>query len=344
MHFLDKTIASSKSDEVVKYRRDDSELTTMHDVNEYQIAPEKVTIQNLNEFTKGGMTTREACIDIIETYYKKCLNENHPSEVDLSDVAYFYNAAGETEKAKKFYIKAAESWRKPGRAIVYPGLYYKLAGEPEKSKECWLDAVETSISTGNYGAAGLYYEHLGMTDKAKEMWLNAIDQRIAAGDYKNLSFYYEKLEMHDKACESTLTYTEKLVAAGEHRLAAECYEKAGMTNKARGCWLKLAEELVAEGLYNNAAEYCEKVGTMDGASECYIKIADGFVVTGEPIRAIGYYKRANISLTTLPKESQEKLLGLVREGNVAITRGLAKLVETEEDEIIFNEARAGLVL
>jgi hypothetical protein len=38
------------------------------------------------------------------------------------------------------------------------------------------------------------------------------------------------------------------------------------------------------------------------------------------------------------------MLELIRTGNVEATQCLASLVKSEEDELIFNEARAGMVL
>jgi hypothetical protein len=83
---------------------------------------------------------------------------------------------------------------------------------------------------------------------------------------------------------------------------------------------------------------------IDKAKECCLKTANKKIAEGSYESAINYYAQADISLTTLPKETQEKLLKFVMEGNVEATQGLAKLVKSDEDEIIFNEARAGMVL
>jgi tetratricopeptide (TPR) repeat protein len=137
---------------------------------------------------------------------------------------------------------------------------------------------------------------------------------------------------------------ELLVENGKFGKAAECYEIAGEPEKAKECYIKVADTYVAKNSNTWAAAYYEKAGMKDKAKECYIKAAEVYAADEDYTHAIESYKRANLSLATLPRESQEKLLGLIREGNVEATQGLALLVKNEEEELIFNEARAGLVL
>jgi hypothetical protein len=83
---------------------------------------------------------------------------------------------------------------------------------------------------------------------------------------------------------------------------------------------------------------------MEKAKECYLKEAEKFMAVEDYTGAVIDYRHANLSLTTIPKEPQEKMLELIRTGNVEATQCLASLVKSEEDELIFNEARAGMVL
>jgi len=171
------------------------------------------------------------------------------------------------------------------------------------------------------------------------------EKEIAEGNYDWAAELFEEAGEHEKARECYLRQAEKGIAAGKIGLATEYFEKAGMKDKAKECWLKEAEEYVAKGDYFLAA-YCYKnIGRIDKAEGYYLKGADLLIADERYVDALDYYKLANIgSLTGLPKETQEKLLGLVRKGNVKATQGLAKLVKTEEEELIFNEARAGMVL
>jgi hypothetical protein len=65
---------------------------------------------------------------------------------------------------------------------------------------------------------------------------------------------------------------------------------------------------------------------------------------GDYGQAISFYKEAYGSLVGIPEKERNALLEQVKSGNVIVIQKLAELVKNEEEELIFNEARAGWVL
>jgi hypothetical protein len=111
--------------------------------------------------------------------------------------------------------------------------------------------------------------------------------------------------------EYNLAKAEMLVERKRFAEASTCYEKAKEPEKAKECKLKQAELCFDREYY------------------------EGMVI---------WYMEAGISLSEISKDMQKKVLDLIRQGNIEATQGLASLVENEEDEVMFNEARAGMVL
>jgi hypothetical protein len=93
-------------------------------------------------------------------------------------------------------------------------------------------------------------------------------------------------------------------------------------------------------------------GTVYGNSKDYyanytgsaLEVAKMYLEQGEYGMAVGLYKEAYNSLLEIPENERNALLEQVKSGNVIVTQRLAALVKSEEDELIFNEARAGMVL
>jgi hypothetical protein len=135
---------------------------------------------------------------------------------------------------------------------------------------------------------------------------------------------------------------------------ARAFEKLGDPEAAKQCWKLAGEYFITVKNFYQASDCYEKAGIPEQAKKCRINDADEYIkssVYAEEFntresysKALKIYKTEGCSLSTLPKESQEKILRLVRKGNVEATQCLAELVKTEEEELIFNEARAGLVL
>jgi hypothetical protein len=148
-----------------------------------------------------------------------------------------------------------------------------------------------------------------LTKDEKQRYFKAAEKCVAEGEYGEAGGWYKLVEMFDKSREYYAKEAEKSIAKGSYYGAAGWYKLAEMTDKTIACWAKLyLDKKDYKGMAERLSEY------------------------------------PDFSLSQIPKETQERLLELVRKGNVAITRGLAKLVQTEEDELLFNEARAGLVL
>jgi tetratricopeptide (TPR) repeat protein len=178
----------------------------------------------------------------------------------------------------------------------------------------------------------------------KEKLLKEAEKLISERKYGSAAELFAKAGEPEKAKEFYIKSAEKWIASRDYDWAADSYMAAGMTEKAKECLIQAAERHIAKKEYGWAAEAYAKVGETEKEKECYLKQAGGFIVSENYTAAVVYYKLANVSLTALPKESLEKILGLVREGNVAVTQGLAAIVKTDEEELMFNEARAGMVL
>jgi tetratricopeptide (TPR) repeat protein len=127
--------------------------------------------------------------------------------------------------------------------------------------------------------------------------------------------------------------------------AANFYRQAGETKAESACMIYAnAQSLVNEERFDAAANCYKQVGETEAANACLISWGLKLMGRGYVDRAFDFYKSNDISLSKMPKEMQEKMLDLVKKGNVKITQNLAKLVKTEEEELMFNEARAGMVL
>ena len=158
---------------------------------------------------------------------------------------------------------------------------------------------------------------------------------------------------------------EEQVVIGISESTTKYHLKAGDLEAAKKCaltayiecqiWAEKSKDKVGPEVIKNYLERAEQllkeVGLIDAGlklpkdiNESYKTVADILIAKKQYVNAITCFKNAGCSLSTLPKTTLEKLLGLAREGNVRLIQGLAGLVQTEEDEILFNEARAGMVL
>jgi tetratricopeptide (TPR) repeat protein len=220
------------------------------------------------------------------------------------------------------------------------GWCFKMVTEAEKQRQ--IKTAEECVSTGSYGIAEGWYEKIGDTEKAKECCIKQAEACAIKGSYMNAGNWYEKGGEMDKAKEYWVKLAEECAAKGAYHVAEGWYEKIGDTEKAKECCIKQAEACVSTGSYSIAGGWYEKVGLLDKAVECWTKVYfdkkdyEGMITM--------LCKRADFSLSQIPKDMRGGLLELVRKGNVRATQSLAKLVKTEEDELMFNEARAGMVL
>jgi tetratricopeptide (TPR) repeat protein len=195
--------------------------------------------------------------------------------------------------------------------------FFNTAGMSKEAKECWLKEAEGAVANGSYLRAGKCYEKLGETDKAKECWTKFID------------YCFARMKRADaiRSCKEEGIPEDLICTVIKDRV-----EKAD----------KEADSYINRREYGNAVYCYTKAGMTE--QQAHERVANSAVTKKDYNEAINLYTQANLTLATLTKESQEQLLRFVREGNVTVTQGLAALVQTEEDEIIFNEARAGLVL
>ena len=88
--------------------------------------------------------------------------------------------------------------------------------------------------------------------------------------------------------------------------------------------------------------YVELTADTDWAA--YIKTAQFLIKDERYYQAIFMCKKFGVPLSEIPEYERKKMLGLVSNGDVHATQNIAKLVKSEEDELLFNEARAGMVL
>jgi tetratricopeptide (TPR) repeat protein len=168
----------------------------------------------------------------------------------------------------------------------------------------------------------------------KHELIRRAESALTRDDFERAGSYYKHAGEMEKAKECYIKAAERFVAE------AEAEEKTNVGFMAVARWSKLG----GGGNYSLAAYNYEKAGEHEKAKECYIKEASELMADGDYVAAVENYKDANLTLTELPKESQEKLLGLVSKGHVAVTQSLAELVKSEEEELMFNEVRAWLVL
>jgi tetratricopeptide (TPR) repeat protein len=212
----------------------------------------------------------------------------------------------------------------------------------EAERQMWKKTADSLAASGSYMTAGGWYEKAGLLDKAKECCVKFAEECAIKGSYMNAGGWYEKGGEIDKAKECWAKFAEECADNRSYSTAGGWYEKAGELDKAKECWIKQAKECASTGNYGTAGDWYEKVGLPDKAVECWTKVY--FDKKDYEGMTTMLCKRADLSLSQIPKGTRGGLLELVRKGNVRATQGLAKLVKNEEDELIFNEARAGLVL
>jgi tetratricopeptide (TPR) repeat protein len=131
--------------------------------------------------------------------------------------------------------------------------------------------------------------------------------------------------------------------------AADYYRQAGEFDQADRCLIVNGLVLFNKGQVDSAREFYKNNDIsfskmQKDVQEKVINFGLVYIDKGYVDSAITFYGIIGVYISQMPKNVQEKLLKPVREGNVTTTQKLASLVNSEEDEILFNEARAGMVL
>jgi tetratricopeptide (TPR) repeat protein len=271
-----------------------------------------------------GLTKKQAYIELAEF----CIKTKEPSKA-----AEFYERAGEAKKAKECYIKLAEGFAANDDKDI-AGDWYEKAGEHEKAKECWLN-VGWKEPEKNFKKAGL--SEYDACVKAAEVY-------VGIKAWWEASECYKRIGLKDKAKECLIKLAEFDSKNEHYRQAAEYYEEAGLNEKAKECWIDEARKLVSPrfNMHDEAVECYTKGGFTE--QESIIRVAADCLIKNNYCEAAKFYAIGNYSLSDFPKDVREKMLELVKDGNVTATQNIARTVKSEEDEVIFNEARAGLVL
>jgi hypothetical protein len=107
--------------------------------------------------------------------------------------------------------------------------------------------------------------------------------------------------------------------------------------------LKKAEKYYEQRDYQNALWYYKEVGVPDKEKECWIKLAGEFIDEGGYSSAISIYKNHASSLSEIPQDKLEKVLELVRKGDVGAAQCLAVLIKSEEAVMLYKKNYGSLL-
>jgi tetratricopeptide (TPR) repeat protein len=204
-----------------------------------------------------------------------------------------------------------------------------------------LRRAERLVADKVYSLAAGLFEEAREYKKAKKCAAKAAKELVAEKSYDDAARYYEKAYMINKARECWKKEAEKDMSQNFHDSALIAYQKSGLNSD--DATVKVIEGLIEKREYDGAEIwYVQRLGLTE--KEARLKIAEACFANGIYHDAIAYLKKSDCQLADIPKKIREELLMLVTEGNIEVTQSLASLVKSEEDELIFNEARAGMVL
>jgi tetratricopeptide (TPR) repeat protein len=190
-------------------------------------------------------------------------------------------------------------------------------------KQRYTKMAEEAIARNQFGSAGDYYKRAGNVEKSNEFFAKEAEWHLSREDYSKAAIYFEKAD-------------RKGEASACRKISIKTLSGSQFNNR--------AEKQIDKKIHYMAAKFYDEAGESKKAKECWTKAAQNFLDTNDYSSAIECYKNAKVSLSTLPEYIQERVLETIKSGDVKEIQGLAALVQTEEDELIFNEAHVGLVL
>jgi hypothetical protein len=266
-----------------------------------------------------------------KTIYMR-IAEYRLSEDNKEGAIKYYSKAGLSEK--EACIAIAEHFAKESRDSSYhhAALWFEEAGEKRRARWYFSEQAKRWVKKGEAGAAGFCYKKIGKMKEAREQYLKAAEKGIKDKRMPNeiAEFYLEAGEAEkakEWAFKAKMHYTDWLKRSAEKQK-----DKLNDIEVAK-TWLERADNL------------CNKLDVKEGESaKLMLSIARSSIERKDYDNAIYCYRRTKSSLLSIPAEEREKLLVAVKEGCVNVIQGLAGLVQTEEEELMFNEARVGLVL
>jgi hypothetical protein len=152
--------------------------------------------------------------------------------------------------------------------------------------------------------------------------------------------------------EAMLKYAKEDETKKRYGDAAYIHGLLGDYKKARQLLIKDADDILARGGIEWAMTCYKSLMDTKCLKEFFMEAAERIIQNHEIRRlslptwyqAITILKEGNFSLSEVSENVRGTLLTLVSEGNIEATQSIAELVKTEDDELMFNEARAGLVL
>jgi uncharacterized protein HemY len=286
---------------------------------------------------------------------KKCI-ERAEDCIDrewFSNAADWYEKAGEHEKAKGILTKVIEG-DIALNDYASAGDHYEQLGNIDKARECWRIGAQALVDQNLPVKASGYYEKLGDTEKAKECLEKGANSWIEAGRYDKAAECYNEAKEPEKEKECLIRHVDTLISERNYRTAAQVVGRIGDAEKQKEYFMILGRLEAEHGSYWYAGNNFELAGCMDLAARCYTVAAAQWGSMGHQdvadnlrkaaAECFGKLFSAYDSLSELPQKLRDEMLGLVKDGDITATQGLAALVKTEEDELIFNEARARMVL
>jgi tetratricopeptide (TPR) repeat protein len=312
-----------------------------------------------NLFGGAGETARAK-----ECWIKEAEGSVTKGEYDWA--AAYYKRGGEHKKAKECWTKEAKKRlaeiTEPGATIegmfndvvhdtafilarsnaVDTSLEVLMSEEGIGVEEAKYKIMELLVDKVRYDIGIDSVTGIGLTDQ--KLCIKFADKCVADGKGGNelaAEFYkrggdIEKanamfVEVGDKQCTGRWWNVD---------YATKYYTKAGMTEEQANA--RAADNLFESGRYEAAAEYYKKIGNTEKGRLSSANWAEQLVAEGKYSDAVGIYKKFGYSLSNVP--NPEKLLEAVKQGSPEAIQKIAELVTSEEDEVIFNEARAGMVL
>jgi tetratricopeptide (TPR) repeat protein len=290
----------------------------------------------------------------------RLIAESEASAGNYNNAGLWYAKQGDISKAKEYWMKEAET-RKAKRNNVpieaaFEDILYEnitslarskdsdvalevLASEEDiKGEDAKYRVMEICVWTSNYDVGVETLLDIGLTDPELCIMFahdcNANDHSVAAAEF------YQKGGETEKARELWIKKGDEMCDRLNFEKSADWYIKAGMTEQEAD--MRVAEQLGTNGAYVLSIAHYEKAGLAEQQS--VLKVAEHCVHNKDYGNAASFYSILNVSLSDIPQEARENMLKLVTEGNVKAIQEVARMVKTEEEEIMYNEARAGMVL
>jgi tetratricopeptide (TPR) repeat protein len=289
--------------------------------------------------------------------------KRYQDEGEFGLAIMYYEEYGDSAKVRECGMMSAEKNIRDGK-YDEAAQFYALAGETEKAKECWLKSENRSwraekqieyfikgglreeaafkiiaegfVTDENYKTAAEYYEKGKDKESANKCWLTLAEQTLKMQDEETAADYFTKAEKTERAREIWIKKAEEYTGEWHYEKSKKYYMNAGMTEEEarfKAASRIAEEEMKSEYSYSNAVKWYKEAGMPE--SEIYTKFGDIYAAEGEIELAIDLYSAAN---------NKQRLFDMMKTGGIELMQKLASLVETEEDEIAFNEARAGWVL